>query len=978
MSPVGPPLHQSSPKRNLTQRHSYNPSSLKVVVVNIQSIMAKKTEWLELFSTIDPDIVIGNETWLHPNILDNEFTPQGYKTIRKDRADGYGGTIILLKNSIISEELETAGADLELCATKVNMERSHPLIICSVYRAPNRDITYQEKLCTCLRSISEANPSAHIWVAGDFNLPDINWNCDSIQGNRNPVKVNEMLLNTVQDLDLDQIVKFPTRKQNTLDLFLTNRPSLVNRCEPIPGISDHDTAIFINIVAKAQLAKPPKRKILIWKRGDFESLRKEIATFSQSLTESHNPNTPVDQLWECIKSTLHNATDKYVPSKMSSSRYNQSWITRNIIKLTRRKAKYFRKAKSTNHPDDWKIYSEVRKRVKKECRIAQSNYLRDVIATDPNTSKKECTKKFWKYVKGLRKDSTGVSTLKRDGITYADAPNKSAILNDQFSAVFTQENLDTLPEVMGPSQYPDIPNLRIHQNGVLKLLKNLKPHKAPGPDNITPTILKETAREIAPALTLLFQASIDQQTIPKDWKTALITPIFKKGDRSKASNYRPVSLTSICSKMLEHIVHHHIMCHFDKYNILTSAQHGFRKRRSCESQLIATLQDLAKGIDDKSQIDAVLLDFSKAFDKVPHHRLSLKLDQYGVRGNILRWVTNFLSNRSQAVVCEGHKSQLADVVSGVPQGTVLGPLLFLAYINDMPDQVSSTIRLFADDALLYRRINTTDDAKILQRDLDALQTWENKWQMAFNPDKCEVLRVTTKKKHIINASYNIHGHTLQTVDKAKYLGVTIDSKLSFNAHIDNICKKANKTRAFIHRNTKECSRQIKTAAYNTLTRPLLEYSSSVWSPQNQTNIDKIQAVQRRAVRSVMGDWSTRRPGDPAPTPYHKGSPTEMQQHLKWVPLDERRAKAKVTIIYKIVKQLIDIPSEILSRNMRDTRQHNFKFHTIQTSCDAYKNSFFPSSINLWNNLSMKAVHSPSLDIFKANIRKIKILSSPTY
>ena len=153
---------------------------MKVVVVNIQSIMAKKTEWLELFSTIDPDIVIGNETWLHPNILDNEFTPQGYKTIRKDRADGYGGTIILLKNSIISEELETAGADLELCATKVNMERSHPLIICSVYRAPNRDITYQEKLCTCLRSISEANPSAHIWVAGDFNLPDINWNCDSI------------------------------------------------------------------------------------------------------------------------------------------------------------------------------------------------------------------------------------------------------------------------------------------------------------------------------------------------------------------------------------------------------------------------------------------------------------------------------------------------------------------------------------------------------------------------------------------------------------------------------------------------------------------------------------------------------------------------------------------------------------------------------------------------------------------------------
>lgn len=234
---------------------------------------------------------------------------------------------------------------------------------------------------------------------------------------------------------------------------------------------------------------------------------------------------------------------------------------------------------------------------------------------------KTASKKFWKYVKALRKDSTGVSALKKDGIAYSDALTKAELLNEQFSSVFTCEDINSPPTIMGPSQYPDIPKLTITQNGVAKLLRNLNPHKAAGPDNITPTILKEAADELAPALTLLFQKSLHQRTTPSDWKNALITPLYKKGDRSKASNYRPVSLTSICCKVMEHIIHHHIMGHFDRHQILHDSQHGFRKRRSCESQLIITVQDLAKGLDDKCQIDAVLLDFSKAFDKVPHLRL---------------------------------------------------------------------------------------------------------------------------------------------------------------------------------------------------------------------------------------------------------------------------------------------------------------------------------------------------------------------
>jgi hypothetical protein len=254
----------------------------------------------------------------------------------------------------------------------------------------------------------------------------------------------------------------------------------------------------------------------------------------------------------------------------------------------------------------------------------------------------------------------------------------------------------------------------IHVNGVRKLLEALNPHKASGPDQISSRFLKEMSSVIAPALTLIFQASHYQCQVPTDWKQANVTPLFKKGDKTQASNYRPVSLTSICCKTMEHIVHSHLMKFLDEHKLLSDAQHGFRKRRSCESQLINTVQDLAAGLSNKQQIDGILLDFSKAFDKVPHRRLSTKLHHYGVRGKTLGWINSFLSDRQQQVVLDGKVSAPAPVTSGVPQGTFLGPLLFLVYINDLPCRVSSTVRLFADDCLLYRTIRSADDTKALQ------------------------------------------------------------------------------------------------------------------------------------------------------------------------------------------------------------------------------------------------------------------------
>jgi len=339
-------------------------------------------------------------------------------------------------------------------------------------------------------------------------------------------------------------------------------------------------------------------------------------------------------------------------------------------------------------------------------------------------------------------------------------------------------------------------------------------------------LIHKSVVELSPVFTILFQASLDQSKIPEDWKSAYITPLFKKGDPCKASNYRPVSLTSIPCKLLEHIVHSNVINHLLSHKVLTDSQHGFRKKRSCESQLILTADDLARGIEDNEQVDVIFLDFSKAFDKVHHFSLLKKLNHYGVNRELLDWTKDFLFGRTQRVVVEGKFSDPAAVTSGVPQGTVLGPLLFLIYINDLPNYISegSTVRLFADDSAVYRRIRSEEDAQLLQKDLDSLQQWESNWSMEFHPQKCQVLRVTNKRTPL-KYQYSIHEQELEETANAKYLGVTINNKMSWNTHINAICTKANNTMNFLHRNFRGSHCKTKELLYKAYARPILEYGT---------------------------------------------------------------------------------------------------------------------------------------------------------
>jgi hypothetical protein len=377
-------------------------------------------------------------------------------------------------------------------------------------------------------------------------------------------------------------------------------------------------------------------------------------------------------------------------------------------------------------------YKRLKQKVQWEIRHANKKYMEEV-----STDYKDNSKKFGHtmYIKSKGQKWIGVTPLKKKmRFLQSDNKSKAEILNEQFQSVFTKENLNNCPN-KGKGPYSTMEDIKINSKGVHKLLKNLKPHKATGPDSIPSFILKAAADQLAPILTELYQTSFNTGVVPQDWKDVHVVPLFKKDERHLASNYRPVSLTSITCKVMEHIVHSSVMGHFDRNKILTNsnAQHGFRKKRSCESQLIVTIHDIASKLERVSQVDIILLDCAKAFDKVPHHRLLHKLEYYGVNPKINRWIHSFLENRKQSVILEGTVSMQVPVLSGVPQGTVLGPLLFLAYINYIPvTATSSETKLFADDSLLYRTINNQTDSDLLQRDLTTLEDWENKWQTSFN------------------------------------------------------------------------------------------------------------------------------------------------------------------------------------------------------------------------------------------------------
>ena len=384
-------------------------------------------------------------------------------------------------------------------------------------------------------------------------------------------------------------------------------------------------------------------------------------------------------------------------------------------------------------------------------------------------------------------------------------------------------------------------------------------------------------------------------------ETGICYAMYKKGTKTDPRNYRPVSLTSLICKTLEHILTSQIMKHLESNNILTDVQYGFRSMQSCEAQLFLTIDDFARAVDKKFQVDVAILDFAKAFDKVAHARLAHKLNYYGVRGPLLQWLQSFLTDLTQKVIFDGSHSSPCHVTSGVPQGSVLGPALFLIYINDIIANIHSQLRLFADDCLLYCPIHSFNDHKILQSDLDSLSSWADIWQMEFNVKKCCIMQISALHS---TSSFpcKMYEIPLQFVKNHHYLGILLDNKLSWTPHINSLCSKANRLLGFLLRTLHYCLSNLKEHAYKQIVLPSIEYCSSIWDPHQQSSIHKLEMIQHRAARFVLSKpWRCN----------HRDSITEMLQTLNWPSLEKRRKQSRLILLFKLLNNMIYIPTEYL-------------------------------------------------------------------
>jgi hypothetical protein len=379
-----------------------------------------------------------------------------------------------------------------------------------------------------------------------------------------------------------------------------------------------------------------------------------------------------EELWATFKTTLSNAVKEQVPHKTARTKTSYPWITADIRKLIHRRDRVYRRMKKTGSKELKAEAKDFRRIVQRKLRQAYWGHLNTIFEGDEATDQAATNKRFWGFIKHQRSSNIGVAPLRKDGRLTSDPTEQAEVLNQQFQSVFGDGRQCTEEEFLDKTGMADnnvstMTDIEITEQGVATLLKNINPHKACGPDGIRPRVLKELCYELAPALTVLFQSSLSSGTVPADWRDAHVAPIFKKGEQYDPANYRPVSLTSVVCKLLEHIIVSGVMKHFEDHKILTDCQYGFRKGRSCETQLLEFIEELTTNLESSKQTDVLVMDFSKAFDRVNHSLLLHKLQRYGVQGTTHAWISSFLRDRRQSVVVGGSSSPFVDVRSGVPQ-----------------------------------------------------------------------------------------------------------------------------------------------------------------------------------------------------------------------------------------------------------------------------------------------------------------------
>ncbi len=652
------------------------------------------------------------------------------------------------------------------------------------------------------------------------------------------------------------------------------------------------------------------------------------------------------------------AYEKYIPKKSQAKAKRAPWATTELKKLASQKLHLFEINRATGWENEPLVhqYRVLNRRVGKVSSICRKSFEKDLASDRQNY------KRLFAYVNKKQKVKPRLTCLKdATGRAVSDPVEIANVLNRQFQSVFVQEGDGQLPDFEQRSQSL-ISNANVTVYDIFMRLQKLDGTKSPGEDKVHPHVLKNCANELALPLKIIFETSLATGTLPKAWLKANITPLPKDGSRLEPANYRPISLTSVPCKIFERLIRDHVMAHLERHSLIADQQHGFVNKKSCLTNILETLDFVTKAYSEKHSVDVIYLDFAKAFDKVPHRRLLLKLDAYGIRGNILAWIRAFLSGRTQKVVLGPASSDEVEVTSGVPQGSVLGPLLFVLYINDLPDCIVNTCKMFADDSKIIadlRPNHTVEDIETLQQDLNSVVEWTKTWLMELNVKKCKVMHIGKKNtRHEYQMNENDQAaatpHILVHTDSERDLGVQIASNLKALDQVQKASAKANRMLGMLKNTFASRDAFIWKLLYVAYVRPHVEYAVQAWNPYQLGDIRTIEKIQHRASK----------------IPQSMKCLEYVDRCTQWnlTTLEDRRKRSDLIEQYKILHghDLVKWhhqPSVVPARANHRERLGK----ELVKSCQQRRYFFCNRVASDWNALPNEVVEANSLDVFKARL-----------
>lgn len=930
---------------------------LNIYYQNARGLRTKTNIFLRNVYLNSYDIIAITESWLLDGIHDSELFDSRYMVWRRDRdysrtQQKYGGGVLIAirRDLSVIERIDwrSTAEDIWVTVTIRCKQTNTSLIIhvCVVYLCDeNLGSPYKVQLnnfSSKLTDIFTCNPSDEFIILGDFNMADkVTWSslsgCDELL----PCNIcGDHFVNFFDVLDSCGICQYNSvsnHMNRILDLVLSSSKVVVSSCDHplVPEDTYHKSlCIQSNIMQLPELTyKPTTRYLFV--RGDYNSICLELNEIDWiSLFRDCALNEAVNLFYD----KLYYLRDKYVPIKNVRFNYYPPWYSSALIKILKEKHKYHTKYKIYKSRTDYNTFSLLRERAERVERNCYDQYISKIEASIISNPKL-----FFSYVKGKSKSNSLPAVMRYSDQLVDSGEGISNLFAQYFHSTFRESGSNDMPysETYSSSNSSNISSIEINKDEVLKLLKTLDLSKSAGPDLIPALFIVNCAESLVKPLCILFIRSIAEGVVPNIWKSAFITPIYKKGDKSNIENYRPISKLCLFAKIFEKIVYAQLYASLKCF--FSEDQHGFLKNRSTVSNLILANEFITEGMENSGQVDVIYTDYSKCFDRIDHRVLLNKLLAAGIHGDLFRWFRSYVENRSQAVVVKGYTSSWTPIPSGVPQGSLLGPLLFIIFINDVNNCfLNSKVLLFADDMKILKTIVNSEDINDLQRDLSRFETYCDVNKLDLNVSKCYYMSFS-RKNQVLDKGYIIRNLMISKINVIKDLGVFHDNKLLFDTHIDHIIKKANKALGFVMRSSKEFKNlKVIKVLYCTFVRSHLEYASQIWNPRYGIYKSRIEAIQRKFLKYL--DFKARQ---------YSVNYEHRCKRYHFLPLELRRDISDICYLMSIAKGSVnssDLLSKIAIKHNQRSLRSKAKLHVPMIRTNYRRNSFLPRAIAAFNEL----------------------------